>query len=215
MAQLPYTPTSNRFDLDTQVLCLDFANTLDWHASEHPIEGLLRYSDLVDFGMEAGLLTPDEAGQLKEKAAGQPGEADQWLAEAITLREAIYRIFMAVAWRQAIAQPDLDILTRFWRQAAQSRRMASQGQEIGWEWEYRPDDLGRMLWPVVRSAVDLLESKQLDRVGQCEDDRGCGWLFLDTSRNRSRRWCSMESCGNRAKANRHYTRAKKSAPGES
>jgi predicted RNA-binding Zn ribbon-like protein len=64
-----------------------------------------------------------------------------------------------------------------------------------------------MLWPVVRDAADLLTSKELNRVGRCADER-CGWLFVDTSRNRSRRWCSMESCGNRAKARRHYRKSR-------
>ena len=67
----------------------------------------------------------------------------------------------------------------------------------------------RILWPVARSAGELLISDKLDRVRQCADDRGCGYLFVDTSRNRSRRWCSMESCGNRAKAHRHYQRQQK------
>jgi predicted RNA-binding Zn ribbon-like protein len=64
-----------------------------------------------------------------------------------------------------------------------------------------------MLAPIVKSAADLLLSDMLDRVKQCEGDP-CGWLFLDTSRNRSRRWCSMEDCGNRAKARRFYQRKK-------
>jgi predicted RNA-binding Zn ribbon-like protein len=64
------------------------------------------------------------------------------------------------------------------------------------------------MWPVVHSAAELLTSPHLDRVRQCADDRGCGFLFFDTSRNGSRRWCSMESCGNRAKARRHYQRTK-------
>ena len=65
-----------------------------------------------------------------------------------------------------------------------------------------------MLWPVVQSAVDLMTSPELDRVGQCADDRGCGWLFVDTTKNRSRRWCDMRDCGNRAKARRHYAKKK-------
>jgi predicted RNA-binding Zn ribbon-like protein len=78
--------------------------------------------------------------------------------------------------------------------------------EFAWDWAEDPDSLDRVLWVVARSAGELLTSDQLDRVRQCADDRGCGYLFLDTSRNRSRRWCSMESCGNRAKARRHYQR---------
>jgi predicted RNA-binding Zn ribbon-like protein len=63
-----------------------------------------------------------------------------------------------------------------------------------------------MLWPILRSAAEVLTSEKRTRLGQCADDRGCGWLFLDTSKNRSRRWCDMEDCGNRAKARRHYLR---------
>ena len=69
------------------------------------------------------------------------------------------------------------------------------------------DALECMLCPVVRDAADLLTSRELERVGRCADER-CGWLFVDTSRNRSRRWCSMESCGNRAKARRHYRKSR-------
>ena len=69
-------------------------------------------------------------------------------------------------------------------------------------------DLDQVLWSVLRSTTDLLTSKDLQRVGVCADDRGCGWLFYDTSRNRTRQWCSMRGCGNRAKAKRHYEKVK-------
>jgi predicted RNA-binding Zn ribbon-like protein len=78
---------------------------------------------------------------------------------------------------------------------------------FAWDWNAAEDALDRMLWPVMQDAADLLTSSALDRVGQCADDQ-CGWLFLDTSRNRSRKWCSMKDCGNRAKARRHYQRSR-------
>ena len=65
-----------------------------------------------------------------------------------------------------------------------------------------------MLWPIVESAAELLTSERRSRIGQCADDRGCGWLFLDATKNRSRRWCAMGDCGNRAKARRHYLRTR-------
>jgi len=71
-----------------------------------------------------------------------------------------------------------------------------------------------MLWPILRSGADLLASEDRERVGQCADDRGCGWLFFDASRNRSRRWCNMEDCGNRAKAKRHYARERVQTPAD-
>jgi predicted RNA-binding Zn ribbon-like protein len=79
---------------------------------------------------------------------------------------------------------------------------------FAWDWIDRPDDFDQILWPVARSVSELLTSPHLDRVRKCADDRGCGYLFLDKSKNRSRRWCSMGSCGNRAKAQRHYERTK-------
>jgi predicted RNA-binding Zn ribbon-like protein len=70
------------------------------------------------------------------------------------------------------------------------------------------DELDRMLWPVARSAADTLTSGDLKRVRRCAR-QGCDWLFVDTSKNRSRRWCSMSMCGSRVKAGRYYRRVKK------
>ena len=82
---------------------------------------------------------------------------------------------------------------------------------VAWSWEVDKDALDWPLYPIARSAATLLTSPERARVGECADDRGCGYLFLDTSRNRSRRWCSMEDCGNRAKAILHYERKRQEA----
>ena len=76
-----------------------------------------------------------------------------------------------------------------------------------WEWVYSPDDLTQMLGPVAWSAVEVLQSEDRRALRECEGSN-CNWLFLDTSRNHSRRWCSMQSCGNQAKAKRHYQRGR-------
>jgi predicted RNA-binding Zn ribbon-like protein len=65
-----------------------------------------------------------------------------------------------------------------------------------------------MLAPIAWSAADLLTGPRAQRVRQCADEKGCGWLFIDESRAGTRRWCSMGECGNRAKARRHYLRRK-------
>ena len=80
--------------------------------------------------------------------------------------------------------------------------------EDGFRWDWSPeiDGANLILWPVARAAAELLTSDKATRVRVCEDDRGCGYLFIDQTKNHSRRWCSMESCGNRAKARRHYSR---------
>ena len=209
--QSPNLELSGLFDFDSGALCLDFANTLDWHASAYPEEELTTYPRLVTWGLEAGLYSLEEAVHLERLGLQQPETAAHWLAEAIRLREALYRVFVAIAYTQPAAPvdpADLEIISEFWRLAAQSMRLEQGDGGFQWQWVFRRDDMARMLWPVVHNAVQLLESEQRERIGQCQDDRGCGFLFLDTSRNRSRRWCSMETCGNRAKAARHHKRAK-------
>ena len=173
-------------NLRTERLCLDFANTLDWHASAHPVETLTTYADLVAWSHEVGLLSERIARQLIAEAERQPKQAAAILERARTLREAIAEM--------------------------QSRsRLVRTPEGLNWDWGGGENDLDQMLWWVIRSATDVMTSDELYRVGQCADDRGCGWLFLDTSKNHSRRWCAMKDCGNRAKARRYYKRAKSAA----
>jgi predicted RNA-binding Zn ribbon-like protein len=186
-------------------LCLDFANTADWHASDQPEEKLNSYADLVSWSEQVGILTKAEARQLLRKAADHPDDAAMVLEQAISFREAIYRIFSAIAMGASAETADLAILNEALSTALGQLYIVSTSAGFGWEWTAEEADLERILWPVAQSAADLLTSAELRRVGQCADER-CGWLFMDMSRNRSRRWCDMRDCGNRAKARRHYER---------
>ncbi len=186
-------------------LSLDFANTADWHASDHPIEFLTSYSDLVAWSQHVDLLTDHQVQHLLKEAARRPEDATTVLKRAIALREAIYRIFSAISHRRPPPAADLATFNAELSRALAQSRIVSTAEGFAWDWAGTEDMLDWMLWPVVHDAAVLLTSKEIDRVGQCDDNR-CGWLFLDTSRNRSRRWCSMEDCGNRAKARRHYER---------
>jgi predicted RNA-binding Zn ribbon-like protein len=186
-------------------LSLGFANTADWHASDHPVEFLTSYSDLVAWSQRVGILTDHQAQRLLKKAARRPEDTTAVLERAIALREAIYRIFSAISRGRPPQAADLATFNAELSRALAQSRIVSTAEVFVWDWTGAEEALDRMLWPVVHDAADLLTSEELYRVGQCADDR-CGWLFLDTSRNRSRRWCSMEDCGNRAKARRHYER---------
>jgi predicted RNA-binding Zn ribbon-like protein len=186
-------------------LSLDFVNTADWHASDHPVEFLTSYSDLVAWSQHVGILTDHQAQRLLKQAARRPGDASAVLERAITLREAIYRIFSAISRGPPPQAADLATFNVELSGALAQSRIVSTAEGFTWDWADAEDALDWMLWPVAHDAAGLLTSEELDRVGQCADDR-CGWLFLDTSRNRSRRWCSMEACGNRAKVRRHYER---------
>jgi len=189
-------------------LCLDFANTADWHASDTPIELLRTYRDLVTWGQRVRLLDAAAARRLLREARKRPADAIVVLKRARAVREAIYGIVLALLQRRP---PDASVLRGFNRElgtALRHLRVIPEPKGLTWTWDFGSRDLEAMLWPVVRSAADLLTSQRRAKIGQCADDRGCGWLFLDTTKNRSRRWCEMGDCGNRAKARRHYQRSR-------
>ncbi|HET7009888.1 MAG TPA: ABATE domain-containing protein [Anaerolineales bacterium] len=189
-------------------LCLDFANSVNWHASDHPEESLHSYGDLVQWGLRAGVLSPRESKRLLEAWGRSRREATRVFERALHLREAIYRICVAHLHRQAPPAKDLDRLNRELEVAHRHLRLSGSRDGFHLVWADDAPRLDRVLWHVARSAADLLTSAEwLSRLGQCADDRGCGWLFLDASRNRSRRWCDIKDCGNRAKQRRHYARS--------
>jgi len=197
-----------RYNTEEGWLCLDFANTLNWHASDHPEEEINDYGELLAWAAEKGIFPADEVRALTAEAARRPDAAQAVLAHAIELREAIYRIVVAVITGEPVAEGDMAILNAVLVETMPRARLVAGANGFEWGWEEAPGALDAMLGPIARSAADLLTSDKLDRVGQCADEGGCGWLFYDRSRNRSRRWCSMESCGNRAKARHHYERVR-------
>ncbi|MBN1859137.1 CGNR zinc finger domain-containing protein [Candidatus Bipolaricaulota bacterium] len=90
--------------------------------------------------------------------------------------------------------------------------MRRSEERFQWGWSDAEDQLEWPVWILARSAADLLTSDERDRVRRCAGP-DCGWLFVDISRNHSRRWCDMADCGNRAKARRSYARKRQAAQG--
>jgi predicted RNA-binding Zn ribbon-like protein len=195
---------SKQFDLAAGELCLNFANTLDWHASDHPSEQLHGFSDLLYWGEAAGVISPTQHEQLCQAAESQPQRAAEVYTQAIRLRETIYRIVSSYANCGSVDSADLAQLNEALSSSLSHLQISPTQGGYSWEWSHASDGMEQILWVVARSAAELLTSDRLSRTRVCADDRGCGYLFIDTSRNRSRRWCSMDSCGNRAKARRHY-----------
>ena len=198
----------NNLKLESGWLCLDFANTVEWHASAHPTENLTSYAALIGWTRSINLLPDRTAQQLSHAADQHPTEAARVLDRAVALREAIYHVCVAVAGGKSPSADDQATLnTELSRSLAKSRLTWSK-TTFNWDRQGEDGDLDQMLWWVMRSAIELLTSEDIGRVGVCADDRGCGWLFYDTSRNRTRQWCSMRGCGNRAKARRHQEKVK-------
>ena len=192
-------------------LCLNFVNTLDWRGTAHPVEFLDTYHDLVVWSRHVGTISDQEAQRLSQKAKADASRGALVLRDAIELREVIYRIFAPIAEGMAVAEGDLIIFNRYLGAAMQSSQIIQQKENFIWNTSGDLQKLDWILNPLVRSAADLLVSVERKRVKKCSDP-ACGWLFLDISRNRSRRWCDMRDCGNRAKASRFYNKKKGAKP---
>jgi predicted RNA-binding Zn ribbon-like protein len=200
-------PPEPVFDLSGGELCLDFANTVSGRGGERPVERLADYLALLAFGRQAGAVEGRLAEALARRARQHPRSAAAVLKTAVGLREALFRIFAAVAAGEPAQPADLAAVNRVLSRALAHLRVAPREEEGGFEWVWEEDAaaLDRILWPVARSAAELLTGDELGTVRECASPT-CRWLFLDRSRNRSRRWCDMSACGNRAKARRHYRR---------
>jgi predicted RNA-binding Zn ribbon-like protein len=184
-------------------LCLDFVNTLDWRGAETPQEFLHTFDDLVVWSRHAGITTKTEAKQLS-KAAGPAGSyAGQILNRAIRLRETIYRLFSASAAGRDPAGEDLNYFNQNLSLSMKDSKITRTGDGYRWDNFGNKTQLDWILNPIIRSTADILVSDEVKKVKVCADP-ACGWLFIDISRNRSRRWCDMQDCGNRAKATRFY-----------
>ena len=178
---------------------LNFSNTVGWHAGPDRIESLASYQDLLDWSVHAGVLTGPDAASLARQAGKHPVAARQALAYAIRARELIFRTFTSVAQDNSPAGSDLEQLHAAWLDALEHAIAAwSDGLIISFAGS---GDLRRPVYPLVLDAVDLLRSPDRARVRQCANDP-CGWLFVDRSKNQSRRWCSSGDCGNEIRVRR-------------
>jgi predicted RNA-binding Zn ribbon-like protein len=191
--------------------CLDFANTVGGDALHDPREFLDSYEDLIHFAKMAGLVPPERARALVARAKREPEQAALALEDARQLRGAIFRVFFALSHERKPAPDDLARLNDTLARALAHRRLVQRGGSFELGWDDEGDPLDRPLWPIVVSAAELLADEDRPPVRVCcsSAERRCTWLFADSSRNRSRRWCSMRDCGNRAKARRHYQRGRK------
>jgi len=196
-----------RFDFSGGHLALDFANTVSHRPTPQRLDRLAEYRDLVCFGDEAGLYPPRAVDHLYAVTGAAPGLGKAALQNALRLREAIFAIFTAVVERRAIPGNALAILNSVVRAGGEHARVGHMSRHFQWEWTGMDSDLDSVLWPIARSAAELLTSGDLSRLRICASP-DCDWLFLDQSKNHRRRWCDMKICGNRVKARRHYARVK-------
>ncbi len=186
-------------------LCLDFTDVVDWRNNselrEDPFDS---YSKLLEWSRKQGILDAKQEAALSRSTPKD--ESARVLIDAIRLRESIYRIFSAVAHGKKAEMKDIGILNEYLSRGLSRVRVTEGGGTYTWRWdaEASPD---MVLYPIASSAASLLTSDDLGRVRECaNEEEGCGSLFLDCSKSQTRRWCSMKSCGNRAKSRAFYDR---------
>jgi predicted RNA-binding Zn ribbon-like protein len=195
------TRTLETLELAGGALCLDFANTINSRLNpEH--DYLMRYSDLVGWANKVGILSPAQSTQLHKRAKQNAEDAQRALLRARTLRELFYRLFSNTAKGSEPDKKDMESLMVAYGESLSHGQFLKTDDHYTTAWKV-DESLDAPLWPIVHAAGELLQSDDLTHVKECP---GCGWLFLDTSKNQSRRWCSMNTCGARDKMRRYHRR---------
>jgi predicted RNA-binding Zn ribbon-like protein len=186
-------------------LCLDFTNTSSGRGTALRQEHLRNWRHLLAWAEHAGIIEPRARYAIERETRGTPLPARRSLHRALTLREAIFVIFQAVAAGKRAPRQSIEILNSVLSEAMSVARVRPLHEHYVWTWIGKPTTLAQLLWPIARSAAELLVGPELGRVKVCPG-HGCGWLFVDRTRNGNRRWCEMEICGSRAKMRRYHQR---------
>lgn len=198
------------FDLSGGHPALDLVNTLDNRFSPGPAELLDSYQDLLRFMTQSRLL---DASQVRLLArAGKSTPAARVLRAVRELRETLATILYGMLDGRAPRPAELRSLQGYIQAAGRHRELVwgssatvESGAGAHWQWGRFAEDCELPVWILAQAAAELVLSSSLQRVRACDADT-CRWLFLDTSKNGSRRWCNMRVCGNRMKARRFQAR---------
>lgn len=203
-------PYAETFRCPGGALCLDFCNSGQNARGSSGTEWIAGFADLIDWLEAAGAITAAHAGGLRRAAAASPRAAAQVWGRAIKLRETLFRVLNAKAERGAIAREDLSYIEAEHARAAPFARLSRAGEGYRWSLDPSAAALDAAMQPLVESAVSLLTSAKIERLRRCGNST-CYWLFIDETKNHSRRWCEMASCGNVVKVRRHREKARSAA----
>ncbi len=188
-------------------LCLDFINTAGWHDSATPTEYLAQFIDLLAWSAHHKIISPREIQAFLKYSKTHSSKSSQLLDRAIAFREALFRIFSAISIDSTPEARDVALLNAQLAETMAHTRVTPSPRKQPWVTTYTGETPERILWTIAQSAISLLGSSHLEHLKKCNDEN-CGWLFLDKSKNQSRKWCNMQDCGNRAKARRYYRQKK-------
>ena len=196
----------SNFEWNGGSLCLDFTNTVSNHRSKSPREKLNRFEDLVLWCRLSGVLSEAESDEMLRHGATVPAQAERLLHLAVDFREALYRAFLDISRSQQPCKSDLAIINALLARTPITLQIQDQGERLVCVRTGCVLDEARLLGPIAWSAAELLGAHEsLSKIRECAAE-DCGWLFLDQTKNHSRRWCDMDDCGSKAKAKRYYRR---------
>jgi predicted RNA-binding Zn ribbon-like protein len=191
--------TLETLELVGGALCLDFVNTINSRLNpEH--DYLIHYSDLAGWANKVGILSTTQSNQLQKRAKQNVAEAENASHAARALRELLYRLLSNSAKESEPSKQDMGLFMRSYGEAISHGQLLKNEDHFTTVWKV-DEAFDSVLWQIIHSAGELLLSRELGQVKECP---GCGWLFLDTSKNQSRRWCSMNTCGARDKMRRYH-----------
>jgi len=195
-------PNQNRniqtLDLLGGAACLDFANTINSRTAPE-YDYLRDYADFADWTVRAGITSAEQCSRLKSLAEQDASHAHGAFVKALHYREIIYQLFRKIARKIEPDPVELRLFLHLYCDALVHGEFTRSGAHFNIEWE-RAADLESPFWPILNSAAQILFSAELAHIKECPN---CGWLFADRSKNQSRKWCSMETCGARDKMRRY------------
>jgi predicted RNA-binding Zn ribbon-like protein len=183
---------------------LELVNTLDFRFSAETVDLIPTYKGLLRFATQLELLTAEQARKLGRSV--EEKQAQRVLASTVELREALAAVFYGRMEGGKAPAAQMQVLEQQFHAAAVHRRLLAGHAHLEWSWSGVERQAEIPLWMLAQAASDLLVSSDAELVKDCGDPT-CRWLFLDVSKNHTRRWCDMKTCGNRMKARRHHARA--------
>lgn len=194
-------------------LCLEFANTRSWRGKPNPSEELNSPNEWLQWTLDHGAASEEVVAALRQKAAERPEEALAAFDKAIGFRESLYNLLYAHSLQLDAPAKDRMAVQSVLQRALARLQLTQRAQ--GWDLE--PDDFAldwdAPLFGPALSAAQLLTGEYATKVRSCGRPE-CLWLFLDLTKNHSRKWCSMQTCGNVVKARANYLRKKRNTVAE-
>lgn len=188
-------------------LSIRFVNTVAWRLRDPVEERVASPEAVLKWLLDARLLDRSSFLTIKARWKRAPRQGKAFFKAALALREAIYSLFVARIEDKKADCAATGILNMHLAGSMRHLALISSQRRLEWKTSSGAIAPEALLRPIAWSAAGLLTGPRAKRVKQCQDERGCGWLFIDESRAQNRRWCSMGDCGNLAKSRRHYLRA--------